>query len=267
MTDKKTRAIEPRPRRLNYFAGFFAGITAYFRVLPTLFRHRLWPVQFVPALLSLVISSAMFTGFWFIGDGLSRWIDRRVHLPWESVDQAVNSLAGVIAFIFLVMCFLLIHKHLILVLLAPALGKLAEKTYQGVMDDRSTSPLTVPQALWRGLRINTANVTRELFFNFCFLLCNLIPGFGQLIASSGIFLNQSRFMGYGLMDTTLEHAGLTVRESIGFVNRRAGHSTGIGAGYIVLMLIPVIGWMFAPTFGTVAATLVAIDELKRDGRI
>ena len=46
------------------------------------------------------------------------------------------------------------------------------------------------------------------------------------------------------------------------MKRRTGCSTGVGAGYILLMLIPLVGWMFAPTFGTVAGTLVAIDELE-----
>lgn len=252
----------PRKLRRSFVPGFAMGLGAYLRVVPTLFRYRLWPAQFLPAFLSLMFSGIMFTAFWFASTGLSGWIDTQVHVPVESIDNAINSLSFIISLSILILLFLLIHKHVILVILSPFLGKLAELTYRAIMNDNSTSPLTVPQAVTRGLRINFANITKEIFINLMFLCCNIIPGFGQLIASVGVFLNQSRFMGFGLMDFPLEHRGLSVKESLAFVKSRTGCSTGLGAGYIILMLLPLIGWMFAPTFGTIAGTLVAIHELE-----
>jgi CysZ protein len=79
-----------------------------------------------------------------------------------------------------------------------------------------------------------------------------------------MFLTQARFLGYGLMDFPLENRGLTVDESDDFVSERAGLSVGIGGGYMLIMAIPFVGWMFAPTFGTVAGTIRAIEELERD---
>ena len=254
----------PRPVRRAFVPGFFRGLRAYFRVVPVLFRHRLWLVQFVPALLSLALSLIMFFGFLFFADWLGGRIDEKVAIPWAELDQFVAASAKVLIFLLLALVFVIVHKHVILVLLSPFLGKLAELTYRAVMKDDSTSPLTVVQSVTRGVRINLGNIFKEVFFNLCFLACNFIPVIGQVLAAAGLFLNQSRFMGYGLMDFPLEHRGLTVKESLRFINRRTGYSTGVGAGYIFLMLIPLIGWMFAPTFGTIAGTLVAIDELERE---
>ncbi|MEM1442081.1 MAG: hypothetical protein AAGF67_07035, partial [Verrucomicrobiota bacterium] len=72
---------------------------------------------------------------------------------------------------------------------------------------------------------------------------------------------------YGLMDFPLENRGLSVAESDRFARDRTGLSIGLGAGYLFLMMIPFIGWMFAPTFGTVAGTLKAIDELEKDPQV
>lgn len=252
----------PRKLRRGFLPGFAMGLGAYLRVIPTLFRYKLWPAQFVPAFLSLLFSSVMITAFWFASTGLSNWIDAKVNLSDQWADEAVTSLSFIVALSIMILGFLLVHKHIILVILSPFLGKLAELTYRAVMEDDSTSPLTVPQSISRGVRINLGNITKEVLFNLLFLSCNIIPGFGQLIASVGLFLNQSRFMGFGLMDFPLEHKGLSVKESLQFVRSRTGCSTGVGAGYIILMLVPLFGWMFAPTFGTIAGTLVAIHELE-----
>ncbi|MDF1753716.1 MAG: EI24 domain-containing protein [Verrucomicrobiales bacterium] len=251
-----------RPLRRSFIPGVALGLGAYMRVVPTLFRYKLWPAQFVPAFLSLILSTLMVTAFWLAATGITKWIDARVNLPWPEWDEAVNSLSFIFTMLLMLLVFLSVHKHVILVLLSPFLGKLAEATYRAVMNDESTSPLTVSQSISRGIRINLGNIVKEAFLNGFFLACNIIPGFGPVLASAGLFINQSRFMGFGLMDFPLEHKGLSVKESIRFVKYRSGCSTGVGAGYILLMLVPFFGWMFAPTFGTIAGTLIAIQELE-----
>ena len=83
---------------------------------------------------------------------------------------AINSVTRITTFIIMVLCFLIIQKHVVLVVLSPFLGKLAEATYRAVMNDKSTSPLTIPQSLSRGIRINLGNIVREVSFNLVFSL-------------------------------------------------------------------------------------------------
>ena len=52
-------------------------------------------------------------------------------------------------------------------------------------------------------------------------------------------------------------------DSDAFVKERKSLSIGLGSGYLLLMMIPFVGWMFAPTFGTVAGTLKAVEELEK----
>lgn len=277
MSKEKQKRVPRKPRRV-FIPGLFQGFGTYFRVLPIMFKHRLWPLQIIPALLSLILSSAMVVGFWFAGDFIAKWIDKKMKLEsmdsagewysdllnWTKLDDGISAAAGAVVFVMLCVVFMFVHKHIILVLLSPLLGKLAEATYQRVMNDTASSPLTIGQSFSRGIRLNFSNLFKEVSLNIMFFACNLIPGFGQVMATTGLFLNQSRFLGYSLMDTAIEHKGYNVKESLDFVRRRNGHSAGIGAGYILLMFIPFIGWMFAPTFGTIAGTLVAIDEFQWD---
>ncbi len=253
---------ETKPAKRPFLSGSIKGLTSYLRVLPVLFRHGLWPIQLVPALISLVLSVVMIATFYFIAGGLSRWLDEKIHLPWEWLDSTLDYTIGILTFLILAVAFVFLHKHLVIVVLSPFLGKIAEATYRAVENDQNTSPLTMGQSIGRSIKINFGNVFKEMALNVCFLLCNFIPAIGSVASSVGLFLTQARFLGYGLMDFPLEHKGFSVAESMDFMKRRGGYSTGLGAGYVLLMLIPFVGWMFAPTFGTVAGTLVAMDELK-----
>ena len=243
---------------------FFSGLGMYLRVPKTLSKHRLWAFQVLPALISLVVSVLLFIGFYFAADGFSKWMDSLINIKIEWLDNAVTVTAAILSFVALVAGFIFVHKHLVLIILAPFLGKVAEETLKAVKGEAFVqSGLTMPQSVGRSAKINLRYVIRELFINLAFLVGGLvIPLVGSIISTVGMFVTQSRFLGYGLMDFPLENRGLSVPESDKFVKSRSGMSIGLGAGYLILMMIPLVGWMFAPTFGTVAGTLKAIEELE-----
>ncbi|MEO0415530.1 MAG: EI24 domain-containing protein [Verrucomicrobiota bacterium] len=245
----------------TFIPGLWRGFSSYLRVIPALFKHGLWPYQLLPAIVSLVLSVVMLVVFYFLASLLSGALDSIVHAPWQWLDATMNYTVGILTFLILATAFVFLHKHLVIVVLSPALGKIAEATYRAVLADSSESPLSTSASISRSIRINFGNITKEVLINLGFLLCNFIPVAGSAIATGGLFLNQARFLGFGLMDFPLEHKGFSVPESMTFMKQRAGCATGLGAGYILLMLIPFVGWMFAPTFGTVAGTLAAIREL------
>ncbi|MEM9282158.1 MAG: EI24 domain-containing protein [Verrucomicrobiota bacterium] len=242
-----------------------SGLSAYFRVPGALFRYHLWPFQLLPAVISLILSILLFGGIYFVAGGFASWLDGLVEIPYEWLDKTVTVAIGVIAFTALVAAFFFAHKHLALIFLAPFLGAIAEETLKAVKGDSYIkNDLTISQSLARSAKINLQYIIREVFANLLFLLCGIIPAIGSVISASGMFLTQARFLGYGLMDFPLENRGLSVTESDRFARDRTGLSIGLGAGYLFLMMIPFIGWMFAPTFGTVAGTLKAIEELEED---
>lgn len=242
-----------------------SGFTTYLRVPGALFKYHLWPFQLLPGLISLVLSLALVTAFYFAADGISGWIDGIVRIPWAWLDRTVTITAAILTFLALVAGFVFVHKHLALIALAPFLGTIAEETLKAVKgNDYVKGDLTIGQSFARSARINLQYILRELLANALFFLCGFVPVIGSAVSACGMFLTQSRFLGYGLMDFPLENRGLTVEESDAFVKKRKSLSIGLGSGYLLLMMIPFVGWMFAPTFGTVAGTLKAIEELEAD---
>ena len=242
--------------------SLLSGLAAYGRVPATLVRHGLWPYQLLPAFISLLLAVGLFAGCWFSASALHDWFDGLIEVSVDWLDTTLSVGMSVLTFIALLAAFVFVHKHLALIILSPFLGRIAEETVKAIKGPEfAKSELTFGQSLARSTGVNLRYIVRELFANFLFLLCGFLPVVGSLISASGMFLTQSRYLGYGLMDFPLEHRGLSVKESDDFVRRHRALSTGLGAGYLLLMMIPFIGWMFAPTFGTVAGTLKALEAL------
>jgi len=247
------------------FAAALSGLAAYRRVPGTLLRHGLWPYQLLPAFISLLLTLGLLVGFYFAAGGVAGWFDGLVDLRVAWLDRLVTIGMGALIFLALLAGFLFVHKHLVLIVLSPFLGKIAEETVKAVKGEEfARSDLGFVQSLARSTGVNLRYLLRELLANLLFLLCGLVPVAGSLVSAVGLFVTQSKYLGYGLMDFPLEHRGLDVRQSDAFVRARRGLSIGLGAGYLLLMLVPLVGWMFAPTFGTVAGTLKALDELERE---
>ena len=241
-----------------------SGLVAYRRVPGVLIRHGLWPYQMLPAFISLLLGLVLFVGCWFAADGVSGWLDRLVVIETPWLDQTVTVTSAVLTFLILLAGFVFVHKHLVLIVLSPCLGRIAEQVVKAVKgDEYAESTLSFGQSLARSTKVNLHYIVREFMGNIFFLCFGFIPLVGSLVSAAGMFVIQSKFLGYGLMDFPLEHRGLSARESDAFVKARTSLSVGLGAGYLLLMLIPIVGWMFAPTFGTVAGTLKALEELEK----
>ena len=250
---------------MPFMRNVLKGLAAYRRVPRVLFKHGLWPYQFLPAIVGLLLTIGLVVAFYFIAHGVTNWIDGMIEIPVTWLDEAMNLAMWIITFLALAAGFVLVHKRIILIVLSPFLGKIAEETVKAIKGaEYAQSVLTFRESLWRSTKVNLRYLIREIIFTLLFLPFGLIPIIGSIFSAGGIFLTESRYLGYGLMDFPLEHRGLNAKESGEFARRRMGISTGLGAGYLMILMIPVIGWMFAPTFGTVAGTLLALDELEKE---
>lgn len=254
-------SINPPVR--STFHCFMDGLRAYTRVAGTLTRHRLWHYQILPAIVSLAISAALITAMFIAGGNIAGWIDAKVNLETAWLDKLVTYSAGILTFVAMLVGFFFLHKHIVIVALSPFLGRLAENIIRASDGEKPTPALTTAQSIRRAAHISIRSVILELSVTAALIACGFLFPPLSLLTTPLAFLMEAHFVGCGLIDFPLEYRGYTVAQSIQYSKSHRAVSTGIGTGYIILMLIPVIGWMFAPTFGTVAGTISTLDELKR----
>ena len=65
-----------------------------------------------------------------------------------------------------------------------------------------------------------------------------------------------------MMDYSLERKQLTAKSSVDYIKSNKSMAMGIGSVFQLMCFVPVIGWMFAPTYAAVAAYF-SIEELER----
>ena len=118
---------------------------------------------------------------------------------------------------------------------------------------------TFSQQLWRGIRINLRNLSKEILITIPILLIGFIPVVG-IFSTVLLFLVQSYYAGFGNMDYTLERH-YNYKDSINFVNKHRGLAVGNGIVFMLLLLVPVIGIILVLPLSVVSATKVTINEL------
>jgi CysZ protein len=64
-----------------------------------------------------------------------------------------------------------------------------------------------------------------------------------------------------MLDYSFERRKITASESIYFINEHKGLAVGNGLLFYMIQLLPVVGWVLAPSYAVVAATL-SLHEVK-----
>jgi CysZ protein len=170
----------------------------------------------------------------------------------------MSLLVGIGTFVVMAVIFLFLHKRIVLIALAPFLSQIAERITRAECGPQPDTTMTQWQSLRRSAAINLRSIAVELALTLPLAVLGLVP-FVNLFTSAAILIISSRYAGNGLMDFPLEYRGLSVKESILWSRQHKATATGIGLGYQLFLMVPILGWMFAPTFGTIAGTLRAID--------
>lgn len=241
---------------MSFSSEFGRGIKAYGEAHQVLFRYRLTKYLILPGIITICYSVVFFLVALHFAGRISGEADS---YPWwlgwmgaftEWLMKSVYWL--VMGFVFFVTL-----KYVVQVILAPVLSNLSVAVEKKVLGQTPPS-LTWKESLQdiqRSLAISIRNSLHEL--GTCLLL-NFIPGFGQL-ASIGV---SSYFYGFGYMDYVMERKRMTIPQSVAFCRQHRGLAVGLGVVMYLMMLVPFIGWMIAPTYATVAATLETLRLLN-----
>jgi len=242
---------------------FFTGFTSYLNANKLIFQHRLWPFFIIPGILSLLlISVVVYVGIVY-ADDLSSVI-LRSWFPESLKSDALFYSVSVIIWLLIVICLFFTYQQLSLILFSPILSYLSEKTEILVTGHPSINFNLgfLIKDMIRSILINLRYLVGLLFFMCIAVLFFFIPFIGFILGPVMLFSVQAYFGGCGLIDYTLERHRFSVRDSIRFGRENKGLVLGIGAGMLLLVMIPLAGWFLAPGYGTVASTLVTLKRIS-----
>lgn len=245
------------------FKNIINAIKAYFGTFKLISKLGLWKYFAIPILISVITGLTFVALVYFFSANLGAFI-AKIWI-WEWGAETFATISTYIGGLLILVLGLILYKHIVMALSAPFMSPVSEKVEAHLLGKtehvhRNTS---FGQQLSRGIRINVRNLVRELLFMIPLLILSFIPVVG-IIGTILIFLIQAYYVGFGNMDYTMErHFGY--KESIQFVRKHRGTAIGNGIVFVLMLFIPILGFIITLPISVVAAsteTVKILDEKK-----
>lgn len=245
------------------------AIQAYFKAHRFIVKHRLWKWVFIPGLLYAVMFGAGMIIFWkssgqvidylFSVSGIKTFVNKPDH-GWLSF---LIVFGGVILHVIFLFFYFSLFKYLFLIIGSPLFAYLSEKT-EAIMEGRKF-PFNFSQFVkdvLRGIRLALRNTLWQTVYTISILILSLIPLVGWATPVLALMV-ECYYLGFSMLDYSCERKRMSTSQSIAFVGRHKGLAIGNGMVFYLLHGFIFIGWIFAPCYAVIAAT-ISLYEGKSD---
>ena len=151
-------------------------------------------------------------------------------------------------------------KYLFLIIGSPVFAWLSEKT-EAIIHN-TNYPFSLKKFLndvIRGIRIALRNTLWQTVYTISILFLSLIPLVGWATPVLAVFV-ECFYFGFSMLDYTSERKGLSATQSIDFIGHHRGLAIGNGMIFYLMHALPVVGWILAPGYAVIAATLSLQEE-------
>jgi CysZ protein len=232
-------------------------------------KHKLWKWILIPGIIYALLFITGMYFFWNSSDSAISWLSRQIGIEgWLQKQRSdllsfVFVMVGLMLRLILVFFYFSLFKYLFLIIGSPVFAYLSEKT-SSIIEGRDF-PFSFPQLLkdsWRGIRLALRNTLWQTVYVFTLLLLSLIPLVGWITPLIALFV-ECYYYGFSMVDYSCERNKLSPSASIDFIGRHKGLAIGNGLMFYLMHGVPILGWILAPAYAVIAATL-SLHRIKKN---
>jgi CysZ protein len=224
-------------------------------------KHRLWKWIILPGLLYAVLFAVGMYFFWkssnsaisYVSEflGIDKWLNRQQ----SSVLSFLFILAGIVVRLILVFFYFSLFKYLFLIIGSPLFAYLSERT-EAIIEGKDF-PFSFKQLLkdaLRGIRLAFRNMMWQTVYSISILILSFFPVVGWITPLISLFV-ECYYYGFSMLDYSCERHKLSPSASIEYIGKHKGLAIGNGLVFYLMHGLPIIGWILAPAYAVVAATI------------
>ncbi len=243
------------------------AIRSYFKAHNFIVKHKLWKWIVIPGIIYAILfaigiyifwqSSAHVIDYFFSKTGLKIWLQKE-HDSWL---RFIFIFGQVILQLILMLFYFSWLKYLFLIIGSPVFAWLSEKTEAIISDAKH--PFDINKYLGdirRGIQIALRNTLWQTVYFVTILFLSLVPVIGWASPVLAIFV-ECYYLGFSMLDYTSARKGLSSSASIDFISDHKGLAIGNGMVFFIMHAVLFVGWVMAPGYAIVAATL-SLQESK-----
>jgi CysZ protein len=225
-------------------------------------KHKLWKWIIIPGVLYTILFSIGMYFFWESSStavsSLSRLIgiDRFLHRQQSAALSFLFLMGGIMVHLVLVFFYFSLFKYLFLILGSPLFAYLSQQTEALIngkeFQFRANRQLYLD--LRRGIRLALRNSLWQTVYTISILILSFIPLVGWITPVISTFV-ECYYYGFSMLDYSCERHNLSPSASIAYISQHKGLAIGNGMVFYGMHFVPFIGWVLAPAYAVIAATI------------
>ena len=237
------------------------AIQSFFEAHHFIRRHKLWKWILIPGIVYCILFLIGIYFFIVSSNSAVNWLSRKAGLEaWLQKERNewlsfLFVMVGIVLRLMLFYFYFSLFKYFYLIIGSPVFSYLSEKT-SSIIEGKEFS-FSVHQLLidmWRGIRIALRNAGWQTFYVIILLLVSLVPLIGWITPLIGLFI-ECYYYGFSMLDYSLERNKLPPAASVQFITHHKGLAIGNGMIFYLMHGVIFVGWILAPAYAVVAATL------------
>jgi CysZ protein len=155
----------------------------------------------------------------------------------------------------LVFFYFSLFKYLFLIIGSPVFAYLSEKTESLITEKPFEFSLAqLLKDMMRGIRVALRNSLWQTVYTLSILILSFFPLIGWITPVISMSV-ECYYYGYSMLDYSCERHQLSPSESFAFIGKRRGLAIGNGLMFYLMHFVPILGWVLAPSYAVVAATI------------
>jgi len=234
---------------------------SYYSAHMFIIKHRLWKWILIPGIIYSLLFGAGIYLFWissgnaidllFSLTGLKKWM----FTLEESWLKFLFIFGQVILQLVLMLFYFSLFKYIFLIIGSPVFSYLSEKT--GAIMENKEFPFSFNQLLKdiaRSVKLVLRNSLWQTVYILSILILSFIPFIGWFTPFFAILI-EAYYLGFSMLDYSCERNKLSASQSIAFISDHKGLAIGNGIVFYLMHLFVGVGWILAPSYSVIAATI------------
>ena len=244
------------------------SIQAYGRAHDLIKQHRLWKWILLPGILYALMFMTSMYFFAHTSNNFFEWLNQKTSLNnWIKKEEVgllgfVTTMSSLILWVIIMQLYYSLFKFFFLIIGSPIFAYLSEKTAAILNnEDLPFSFKLLLEDIFRGIWIAARNSVWQTVYVIAIIFFCLLPLLGWCTPLLALMI-ECYYYGFSMVDYSMKRNHKNAAESIFFIGRHKGLALGNGMVFYIMHLLPFVGWVLAPAYSVIAATLsiVAINS-------
>ena len=243
------------------------SIQSYFRAHAFIKTNRLWKWIIIPGIFYAILFGVSMYFFSKSANAAIEWLTKETGLQvWltrlqDSWIGFLFTVGGIMLWLILMLLYFSLFKYIWLIVGSPVFSMLSEKT-ASIIEGKSFE-FKLSQYLSdvvRGIKMAARNTLWQTVYIISIIFLSLLPFIGWATPILAILI-ECYYYGFSMLDYSCERNKLSASKSIDFIGQHKGLAIGNGIIFYMMHFVIIVGWVFAPAYAVIAAT-ISMHEIK-----